>query len=112
DGGAVGVGDDAVVFVDLFGVDFGDDQRNAVFHSEGAGVVDDNRPGGNRGGGEFLADAPAGGEEGDLNVSKTVLGQLFNGVRLAFEFDLLAGASGAGQQLEVLGGEVAFGQHG
>ena len=72
-----------VVLVDLLGVHLRHDQRDAVLHAEGAGVVDDDRAGRDRRRRELLADRPAGGEEGDLHVLEAVLGQLFDRVRLA-----------------------------
>ena len=44
-------------------------------------------------GGEFLADAPAGGEEGDLHAGEAVVCQFFDRVRLPFELGGLAGAA-------------------
>ena len=37
--GAVGVGDNAFVKFDVFGVDFGNNQRNIIIHTECAGVI-------------------------------------------------------------------------
>ena len=112
DGRAVGVGDDAVMPVDLLGVDLGHDERDAVFHAEVTGVVDHHRAGRDGGRGELFADAAAGGKEGDLDALEAVLRQLFDGVSLAEEFNGLAGTFGAGQQLETLDRKPALGQHG
>ena len=57
---AIGIGDDADVLVDLLGIHLRHDQRNAVLHAEGAGVVDDDRPGRDgRGANSLLIDPPA-----------------------------------------------------
>ena len=107
-GGAVGVGDDALVGFDIGGVHLGDDEGDGGVHAEGGGVVDDDGSGFDGVGGEFFGDATAGAEEGDVDAFEGVRGQFFDGQLLAFERHFLAGAAGGGEEGELADGEVAF----
>src|SRR5205807_5069413 len=61
---------------------------------------------------EFLADAPAGGEEGDLHVFEAVMSEFFDLVRFAGELNGFSGAARTGEQLEVLDREFPLGKDG
>ena len=66
-GGAIGIGDNALVAPHISSIDFGNHQRDGVVHAKGAGVIHDHasRPG--RNGGELLRNAAASAEQGDVN---------------------------------------------
>src|SRR5262249_33285171 len=97
DRAAVGVGDNPVVLVNLLGIHFRHDQRNALFHAKRRRVVDDDRTGLYGAWSEFLADASAGREECDLNILETIVRELFDGVRLSRERRRLSGAARRGE---------------
>jgi hypothetical protein len=58
--GAIGVGDNAPVSGKVVGVDLGHHQRDALIHTPGGAVIDDDRAGLGRHRREFLADIAAG----------------------------------------------------
>ena len=109
DGGAVGVGDDAFVLFDGFGVNLRDDERDGGVHAEGGAVVDDDgsRPAAAMGPGTF-GDGAAGGKEDDVHAFEAGFGQFFDGYFFALERHRLTGGAGGGEELEFLHGELAL----
>ena len=108
DGGAVGVCDDAFVFGDVLGVDFGDDEGDFGVHAPSAGIVHDDAAVFGCEGGEFLAGASAGAEEGDVDAFEGVLGEDFDFEFFAFEGQLLAFGAFRGEEFEGGDGEIAI----
>ena len=112
DGGAVGVGDDAVVLGDRRGVDLGDHQGDVGVDAEGGGVVDHDCAGVHDGLAELLGDGGACREQGDVNALEGLLGHLLDGelasgdLAAACEGELLAGGARRGEDADLGGGEV------
>jgi hypothetical protein len=108
DGGAVRVGDDALVVADAACVDLGDHQRHVRIHAEGGGVVDHDGAGLDRERCILLRDAAAGGEQGDVDALEGALGQLLDDDVLAAERYRLAGRAGACERLELADAKAAL----
>ena len=68
DGGAVGIGDDALVGGDVGGVDLGDDQRHVLVETEGVAVVDAHRAALDGLGEQLARDLVARGAEHDVDA--------------------------------------------
>ena len=106
DGGAVRVGDDAVVPFQRFGVHFGHDQRATLVHAPRAGVVHDDAARGGGVGGVLFGGGAARGEDGDVDA--------FEHIFLQFAHDQLGipvgdfgpGGTGRGEGNDLSGGEV------
>ena len=115
DGGAVGVGDDALVPLHVLGIDLGDDEGDVVVHAPLAAVVHDHRARLDEDGSEFRRSARTRGEESKVHLAfqshHVLFRELDDGVRLAHEVDLLARASCGSEEIVVLDGELSFGQH-
>ena len=107
DGGAVGVGDDPMMFGDVLGIHFRDDQGHIRVHPVGAGVVDDYGPGLDSDGSKGLGDAAA-GEQGHIHSIEGIGLGFFHFIGLAPDGEFLAGAAGRCQQFQVLEGEIPF----
>ena len=101
DGGAVRVGDDALVIPDAAGVDLGDHQRDVRVHAEGRGIVDHNGACLDRNRRELAGNAAAGREQRDVDALEGALGEFLDHDLFAAERDGLAGGAGAGQRLEL-----------
>ena len=93
DGGAIGIGNDALVLGDIAWVNLGDDKWNGLVHAESAGIVDNHTASIGRGGSELFADAAARAKEGDVDAGKGVLLQLANSDRFPFEPNTLSGGA-------------------
>ena len=83
--GAIGVGDDALVLLDVGGIDFRHDERHRFVHAEGAGVIHDHATGLGGDGCEFLGDAAARAEQRNVNARERILGEFGDGDVLALE---------------------------
>lgn len=113
DGGAVGVGNDALGGVlSVSGVEFGDDEGDVGVHAEGGGVVDDDGTGGGGVRGEFLGDGASGGEEGDIDVGEGMGGEFLDGEFLALERDGFPGRASGCEEGELGEGKFAVGDAG
>ena len=101
DGRAVGVGDKAVMPLDVVGVDLGHDQRHLGVHAEGMAVVDHDGAALDGFGQQLLGDIVAGSAEYDVAALKGLGASLLNHNLLAAELDGLARRACARQQLEL-----------
>ena len=90
DGRAVGVGDKAVMPLDVVGVDLGHDQRHLGVHAEGMAVVDHDGAALDGLGQQLLGDIVAGSAEYDVAALKGLGASLFDHNLLAAELDGLA----------------------
>ncbi len=110
DGGAVGVGDDPLVPVDVVGVDFGHDQRDLGVHAPGRGVVHDDAARVAGDGGELLRGAAAGGEEGQVDAFEAIGSEFLAGDLVAPVVELHARRLGSGEGHQLFDGEVTLGE--
>ena len=101
DGRAVGVGDQAVVPLNVIGVNLGHDQRHLGIQTEGMAVVDHDGAALDGLGQQFLGDIVAGSAEYDVAALKGLGESLFDHNLLAAELDGLARRTRARQQLEL-----------
>ena len=106
DGGAVRIGDDALVLERGRAVDFRYDERHVFVHAEGGGVVDDDGLA-RRGSCEFLRGRAAGGEERDVDVLETVGVHQVDANVAALKRRAFAGRAGRGEQLQSRERELA-----
>ena len=110
DRSAIRIGDDTVMLRHVLGVDFGDDQRDIgveavrarVVHRDGSLFAGD--------GNESFGDVVFRRTEHDVNTVERFVSGLFDHHVFAFELHDLAGASGGGEQLEVVHGEILLGE--
>ena len=107
-GGAVRVGDDALVLLHVRGIDFGHDERDGIVHAEGAGVIHHHAAGLGGDRGEFLGDAAAGAEQGDVDALERVFSEFLNRNVLPSELQLLADGTGGGEQSQLPTGKLRF----
>ena len=98
-GGAVWIGDKALVIFGCLTVDFRNDQRNIWFETEGGAVVDDNDALALRQAAKFTAGRTA-GEKRQIDAVEGICGGFFNNVVLALEIDDLAGTVFRSQKLQ------------
>jgi len=94
--------------LDVFGVDFGDHQRNVVFHAERARIVDHHRAGLDHKRPVLAGDVAARAEERDVDSLERVVGHLFDHHILAAELHSFAGGTGGCQKFEVLDRKIPF----
>ena len=99
-GGAVGVGDDAVMVGEIARIDLGHDQRRVGVHAEGRRIVDHDAARCLGGRHERAAARGAGAEESDVDALEGTGRQLFDLVRFALEFQGLADRARRGEQLQ------------
>lgn len=111
-GRAVGVGDDAFIPFDVFGVDFGNDEGNVFVHTPLAAVVDNDRARFDEYGSELFGRACACGEQCEIYFAReshnVFFGELDDGVGLAHEIDLFTRASCGCEQVIILDGKLSF----
>ena len=111
DGGAVGVGDDALVLFGILRVDLRDDQRHVRVKAEGAGVIHEHRAGLDDGGSEALGDVVLRRAQDDVHALKRlVAGQLHGDVPPVPGQHLAHGAL-RGQQVQLVHREIPLCQH-
>ena len=96
-----------MMFGDVLGIHFRDDQGHIRVHPVGAGVVDDHGPGLDGDGSKGLGDAAA-SEQGHIHSIKGIGLGFFHFIGLAPDGEFLAGAAGRSQQFQVLEGEIPF----
>ena len=108
DGGAVGVGDDALMAFQVFGVHFGDDQGAAVVHAPLGGVVHHHTAGMGGMGSEFFGSAAAGGEDGDVDTFEDIFLQFLHHQLVIAERHLGPGGTGRGESTHFRGRELAI----
>ena len=108
DGGAVRVGDDALVELRVIGVDLRHHQRNLRIHAEGGGIVHEHRAGLHDCRGEVLGLGVLHRAQHEVHALEGVFGGLLNGDLLTAEGDGLAGAACAGEGEQGSHGEVAL----
>ena len=106
-GGAVRVGDDALMRGHVGRVDLGNHQRDGRVLAEVAGVVDHHAAGLDRGRGVVARNRSAGAEESDVDPGERIMGQLFDGDFSAPEGELFADRAGRGQQGQFADRKVA-----
>ena len=104
----VGRGDDAVVFAQVFGVDFGHDERHIGLLAEGGRVVEGDCAAVAGGGAEFLGRGGGGGDEGDVRAVKGVVRGLADCQLLAAKCQLATGGALGRQQPQLADREAAF----
>jgi len=85
-GGAVGVGDDAIVPCYVLGVHFGNDEGHLGVKTEGGGIVHEDRAGLDNGGSEALRNVVFGGTQNNVHTLESLVTGLLNGHVLALEF--------------------------
>ena len=114
-GGAVGVGDDALVPLDILGVDLGDDEGDIVVHTPLAAVVHNHRSRFDEDGRECRRCAAACREQGKIHLAferhHIVFGEFDDGVGLAHEVNLFARASRGREKIVILDRELSFGEN-
>ena len=108
DGGAVGVGDDALMAFQMFGVHFGDHQGAAVVHAPLGGVVHHHAAGMGGMGSEFFGSAAAGGEDGDVDTFEDIFLQFLHHQLVIAERHLGPGGTGRGEGTHFRGRELAI----
>ena len=110
DGGAVGVGDDALVPIDILRVYFGNDQRNGFIHAPCAGIIDDNSSRLCRHWSKFQASVAARAEQGNVNVFSIKAGfrQFLHDIIPAKKCNLFSGAPLGGEEIIVFHGQLAL----
>ena len=117
DRGAVGVGDDAGVPIEVARVDLGNHQRHVLVHAECAGVVDHHGARVDHGLTHLLGHLGAAAEQRDVDALEALGrhfldGQLASGhIAAAVERELLARAAGARQSAHLARREVQVMQH-
>ena len=110
--GAVGIRDNALVPLDVLGIDFRNYQRYCLVHSPLAAVVYDRNTVCCRDGSELSAGATARTEEGDIDrLVEGMLCQFFHGIFLTLEHDLLSCGTAGCHQVNVLKRKISFFQN-
>ena len=111
DGGAVGVGDDAVVLERIAGVDLRHDERHIRVKAEGAGIVHKHRARSFDGGGKALCDVVFRRAEHDVHAFKRRVAGFLDDDFPPCKGNGLARAARACKQAQLCNGEVALGKH-
>ena len=111
DGGAVGVGNDAVMLESVLGVDLGHNQRNVGVHTEGGGVVNEDGACLDDIGGKLPGEAAAYGTQYDIHTLEGIGSGFAHDDLFAAEGDSAACAAGRGQRQQGGNGEVALFQN-
>ena len=105
-GRAVGVGDEAVMPLDIVGIDLGHDQRHLGIHTEGMAVVDHDGAALDGLRQQLLGDIVAGSAEHDVAALKGLGASFLNHDLLAAELNGLARGACTCQQLELADREL------
>ena len=117
DGGAVRIGDDAVMPAHVTGVHLGHHQRHVLVHAERAGVVDHDGAMGDHGLAHGLRHGAAGGEQRDVDALERFGRHLLHGqlacgnLAAALERQLLTGGTRGSQRDDLRCGEIQVVQH-
>ena len=111
DGGAVGVGDDALVLLHVLGVDFRHHQGHIVIQPEGGGIVHEDSTGLHNGGGEALGDVVFRSAQHNVHALESVVRRLPDGDGLAPEGYRLSRRPGRGQRHQLPHREVPLCQN-
>ena len=106
DGGAVGVGDDALVVLHILGVDLRNDQRHIGVQTECGGVIHEGGTGCHDGRGKPLGNVVFSSTQDDVHTLKGFIAGFLYGDIFAAELHGFAGASGAGQRNQLSHGEI------
>ena len=106
-GGAVGVGNNALMLQNILRVNLGHNQRYLRVHTEGAGVIDNHSASLHSVGSKLLRDAAA-SKESNINAFKGILGSLLHGIGFAHELNFLACATSGSQKTELCKREVTL----
>ena len=111
DGGAVGVGDDALVLLHVLRIDLRHDQGHIRVHAEGAGVIHEHRARLDDGRGELLGDVVLRRAQHDVHALEGLVTGHLHGDVVALPVDSLSHGPGRRQQVQLLDGEIALGQY-
>lgn len=106
DGRAVGVGDKAVMPLDVVGIDLGHDQRHLGIHAEGMAVVDHDGAALDGLGQQLLRNIVAGSAKHNVTALKGLGASLFDHDLLAAELDGFTRGACTCQQLELANREL------
>ena len=118
DGRAVRVRDNALaaifglVQLDVFGVHFGNHQRNGRIHAEETGVIDDHGAVFDGDGGEFLGDGSPCGTQYEIDTLEGILVQDFALEGFALELEFATGATLGSEKFQALERKVALLENG
>ena len=108
-GGAVRIGDNPVIPLNISGVYFRYNQRNVFIHSPGAAVVDNRYTVLCRNRRVLFASRAAGGKESDIDILiKRVFVQLFHNIVFSFKGDGFSGRLGRRHHVYIFKREVPF----
>ena len=102
DGGAVGVGDDALMLESIIWIHLGHHQGHIGIHAEGRRVIDQRRTGLEAGSGVFFGDATTDGEEGDVHPFKRAFTELLHGDILTLKGHGFTGGARTGKQAQLI----------
>jgi hypothetical protein len=105
---AVRVGDYPAVQFDIARIDFRDHQRHGVIHAESARIIHHHATGLDRDGSEFLRNAAAGAEQGDVDPFKCVFGEFLDRDGFTPERQSFAGRPRRRQQRQFTDRELTF----
>ena len=111
DGGAVGVGDDALMVLSVLGVDFGNDQGNIGIQTESGGVVNKDSTGFHDRGSPLFSDIIFSSAQNDVNALESFCTDFLDGHFFTLEGDLLACGTGGCQRHQLADREIAFCQN-
>ena len=111
DGGAVGIGDEALVPGDVLGVDLGHHERDLGVEPVGAGVVDDDGALRDGVGQELRGHVVFGGAQHDVAAGKGLWRGLLEHELFSPEGQAAAGTACRSQQTQLREGELALLQH-
>ena len=104
---AVRICNNATVVFDIRPIDFGNDKRHIVRHTEGGGIVHHHGATGHGRMGEVARDGTAGAEEGDVDAFERIQMQRLHRDFLAAEGEGFSSGAGGCQKAEAGDGEVA-----
>ena len=108
DGGAVGVGDHALVKFGIFRVDFRNDQRHIIFHAECAGVINHQSTGIHHCLAIFLGNIRTGTEQSKIHTLEGFGRHFLNCNISAAKFSSLTGRTLGSQKLQIANRKITL----